>query len=102
MKTGLWRVTAAATLILAMGACEPTDWDLILASPAAVTGVSTAHAGADITIDFTLPPVPEIHAQEGFSIWFTVRPAAGGQETFIGSKTYGAAQALTAVSSGTL
>ena len=80
---------------LLLAACEPADWDVILAPPEPVTGLSaTSPAVNDITFNFTLPDFSEqvaLFPDYTIMVYYYSRPAGGGKETYHGNLWYGPA-----------
>ena len=77
---------------LLLAACEPTDWDVILAPPEPVTGLSVSgHTGNDITFNFTLPDFSDqvaLFPDYTIMVYYYSRPASGGEETYHGHFFY--------------
>lgn len=80
---------------LLLAACEPTDWEVILAPPEPVTGLSASgHSGNDITFNFTLPEFSEqvaLFPDYSIMVYYYSRPDAGVEETYHGYLNYGPA-----------
>lgn len=80
---------------LLLAACEPTDWDVILAPPDPVTGLSASvPSGDSITFTFTLPDFSEqvaLFPDYSIMLYYYSRPATGGEETYHGKLWYGPA-----------
>ena len=80
---------------LLLAACEPTDWDVILAPPEPVIGLNdSGQTGNSITFEFTLPDFSEqvaLFPDYTIMVYYYSRADGSSEETYHGYLNYGPA-----------